>query len=63
MALYQKRMVRGAGLEPARFFTARDFKSLVSTNSTTRAYWALFPILQTKLKLFAELKGGFMAVW
>ena len=29
-------MVPGAGLEPARF-SARDFKSLVSTNSTTRA--------------------------
>ena len=30
------KMVPGAGLEPARF-SARDFKSLVSTNSTTRA--------------------------
>ena len=30
-------MVPGAGLEPARDIIARDFKSLVSTNSTTRA--------------------------
>ncbi len=31
-------MVRGAGLEPARPLRPRDFKSLVSTDSTTRAY-------------------------
>ena len=30
-------MVPEAGLEPARRKTARDFKSLVSTNSTTPA--------------------------
>ena len=30
-------MVPGAGIEPARLFRARDFKSLVSTNFTTRA--------------------------
>ena len=30
-------MVPGAGLEPARSKRARDFKSLVSTNFTTRA--------------------------
>ena len=30
-------MVPGAGLEPARSITPRDFKSLVSTNFTTRA--------------------------
>ena len=35
-------MVPGAGLEPARF-SARDFKSLVSTNSTTRAKWRRIP--------------------
>ena len=34
------KMVPGAGLEPARF-SARDFKSLVSTNSTTRALYLL----------------------
>ena len=32
-------MVPEAGLEPARPKRARDFKSLVSTNSTTRAYF------------------------
>ena len=31
-------LVRGAGLEPARPLWPRDFKSLVSTDSTTRAY-------------------------
>ena len=30
-------LVPGAGLEPARRVRARDFKSLVSTDSTTRA--------------------------
>ena len=30
-------MVPGAGVEPARMFSPRDFKSLVSTNFTT---WA-----------------------
>ena len=30
-------MVPGAGVEPARSSAPRDFKSLVSTNSTTRA--------------------------
>ena len=30
-------MVPGAGVEPARMFSPRDFKSLVSTNFTTRA--------------------------
>ena len=30
-------MVPGAGLEPARNIIPRDFKSLVSTNFTTRA--------------------------
>lgn len=33
-------MVPGAGIEPARRFGARDFKSLVSTNFTTRARWS-----------------------
>ena len=32
-----KKLVPGAGIEPARRFRARDFKSLVSTNFTTRA--------------------------
>ena len=31
------KMVPGAGIEPARLFRPRDFKSLVSTNFTTRA--------------------------
>ena len=31
------RMVPGAGIEPARLFRPRDFKSLVSTNFTIRA--------------------------
>lgn len=35
----KNRMVRGAGLEPARAIRPRDFKSLVSTNSTTCAYF------------------------
>ena len=30
-------MVPGAGVEPARPYRARDFKSLASTNSATRA--------------------------
>ena len=30
-------LVPEAGLEPAQRYTPRDFKSLVSTNSTTRA--------------------------
>ncbi len=30
-------MVLGAGLEPARFIQAKDFKSFVSTDSTIRA--------------------------
>ena len=32
------KMVPGAGLEPARKIIPRDFKSLVSTNFTTRAF-------------------------
>ena len=32
-------MVPGAGVEPARMFSPRDFKSLVSTNFTTWARW------------------------
>ena len=31
------RRVPGAGLEPARLIQPTDFKSVVSTNSTTRA--------------------------
>ena len=34
---YSKKLVPGAGLEPARPIRARDFKSLVSTNSTIPA--------------------------
>ena len=34
---FMKKMVPGAGVEPARRFSPRDFKSLVSTNFTT---WA-----------------------
>ena len=33
----QQGMVPGAGVEPARYIIPRDFKSLVSTNFTTRA--------------------------
>ena len=35
--IYNRKVVPGAGLEPARSITPRDFKSLVSTNFTTRA--------------------------
>ena len=31
-------MVPGAGIEPARHFVPRDFKSLASTISATRAW-------------------------
>ena len=36
-------MVPGAGVEPARYIIPRDFKSLVSTNFTTRAFVELLP--------------------
>ena len=36
---FYSKMVRRAGLEPAQLFRPRDFKSLVSTNSTIRAYF------------------------
>lgn len=48
-------MVPGAGLEPARVIHPRDFKSLVSTNFTTRA-----------LNLNAEYTGNWnklVTVW
>ena len=32
-------MVPGAGIEPAHRLAARDFKSLASTISATRAFW------------------------
>ena len=32
-------MVPGAGLEPARMLSPRDFKSLASTNFATRAFY------------------------
>ena len=35
------RVVPGAGIEPARTQCPRDFKSLVSTNFTTRAFGIL----------------------
>lgn len=37
--LLVERLVPGAGVEPARNKVARDFKSLASTNSATRAGW------------------------
>ena len=40
--LFYKKVVPGAGLEPARSKRARDFKSLASTNSATRANALLF---------------------
>jgi hypothetical protein len=36
--LLDEYMVPGAGIEPARRIRPRDFKSLVSTDFTTRAY-------------------------
>ena len=41
--------VPGAGLEPARPQWSRDFKSLVSTNSTTRASDDFFKIKPSTL--------------
>ena len=35
-------LVPGAGVEPARLIQARDFKSLASTNSATRAWVRTF---------------------
>jgi hypothetical protein len=32
-------LVPGAGIEPARHIVPRDFKSLASTYSATRAFW------------------------
>jgi hypothetical protein len=32
-------LVPGAGIEPARHLVPRDFKSLASTISATRAFW------------------------
>ena len=34
-----EKVVRAAGLEPASFIKARDFKSLVFTNFTTPAFF------------------------
>lgn len=50
-------MVAGAGLEPARPLGARDFKSLVSTNSTTQPFF----VLQVRLELtpFSSWVRGF----
>ena len=47
-------MVPGAGLEPAREKLPRDFKSLASTISATRA--VEMKVYQTKLNFF--LNGG-----
>ncbi len=41
-------MVPGAGVEPARMFSPRDFKSLVSTNFTT---WASGGTIQSRTGL------------
>ncbi len=38
MAVVKPKMVPRAGVEPAQRQTPRDFKSLVSTSSTTRAF-------------------------
>ena len=38
-------LVRRAGLEPARPLRPRDFKSLVSTDSTIRAYIVIYCII------------------
>ena len=37
-------MVPGAGIEPARCITPRDFKSLASTNSATQARQAILRV-------------------
>ena len=39
--IYLAKMVPVAGLEPAQFIQPGDFKSPVSTNSTTLAYWQI----------------------
>ena len=53
-------MVPGAGLEPARYYS-EDFKSLVSTNSTTRAihmrYFTSKFKINHKIK-FVEAEAG-----
>ena len=42
-------LVPGAGVEPARLIQARDFKSLASTNSATRA-WVGYLIYKLSLR-------------
>ncbi len=48
-------MVPGAGVEPAQPKRPRDFKSLVSTNFTTRAYTAFYLSKEGIGKLYLPL--------
>ena len=50
-------LVRGAGLEPARAIRPRDFKSLVSTNSTTCA------CIKLRCSLVSSRTSSFCAAW
>ena len=46
---YKRMLVQVAGIEPARLFTAADFKSAVATDYTTRAL--VFQLYENTLNL------------
>ena len=48
-------LVPGAGIEPARYLVPRDFKSLASTYSATRARVVLPEIISSELIAESEL--------
>ncbi len=55
-------MVPGAGIEPARCITPRDFKSLASTYSATRAMDADVQVLLSVFPLSVNKQAGFAPV-
>jgi hypothetical protein len=53
-----KDLVPGAGLEPARTLpNPRDFKSRVSTNSTTRAYRKINSLQRSRFQLIFRVNA------
>ena len=50
-------LVPGAGIEPAQPLGPRDFKSLASTYSATRAFHYFVPLLIPEFKLDIKKKG------
>ena len=56
-------MVPGAGIEPAQPLGPRDFKSLASTYSATRAFHNLLAILISECGKDFKEKGGLIRIF